>query len=200
MNYQPTDSNSDTELGSDTTINNTVEEKPIINNGTPIINRNKTQNHIDENSFRLLTISKKLRISGKLIFIFTLLNIVISLSNLVFIKLPEILFYYNNEVGNISVAFLFLSLSISVFCVYLLVEYDLLKRKGQILFEEISDSSQWKLSRTKSKKTYMNIKLGLREFAITTDLPLTRDSSGITVYFLLNTIALTSTVIVLFVT
>lgn len=139
---------------------------------------------------RLERINRRLSMEGVLIVIFTTTHIACAL----FLMFNRY-FHYNMEF-DINPAGMLIIETVSFFgSLLLLLCYDRLRKKGDVIFEEISDEFQWYIR----KGNYVNVKEGtpqegpalrarvlLRTFATTANLPLAPGKYGPGIYFLIN--------------
>jgi hypothetical protein len=177
---------------------------------------------------RLEKISSQLRFIGNIILLLTLFNMFSTIAAFYFSQVWNVIIAknalkdpfgystYNYSTYTVEQSF-YIAASLSfiflIICIFLLITFDKQKRQGNVLFEEISDELQWwMLSKNSSdtnkennilvekERPILRIRIALREFAHTTDLPLMRSSYGSIMYFLLNIISTALTAFALFLT
>jgi hypothetical protein len=103
------------------------------------------------------------------------------------------------EAVGIRVTPLWANLSILLFPIYslwMLIRFDSLKRKGDVVFKELSDELQWYVRYEKDKRGMsepsarsrpeLSTRIVLREYAASTTLPLVPSDFGPTIYALTN--------------
>jgi hypothetical protein len=101
------------------------------------------------------------------------------------------------------VIFLTLLISSAVTAFFSTVLYEACRRRGDVLFEEISDELQWRIppqaptglksridSSVAAMRPHLNVRITLRTYAKTTDLPLFPGKFGPGLYFIYNVIVL----------
>ncbi|MCF8070682.1 MAG: hypothetical protein K9M96_09380 [Deltaproteobacteria bacterium] len=126
-------------------------------------------------------ITKYLRFVGYLIFLITSINLILFLSSLS----PRIFPF--KEASLFSIFFTF-------FCFGVTIYYENLRKRGEAIFEEISDELQWHIGYRDSlsnkepstKKPEFEIRVALRSFARTTDIPLIPGKFGPALYIGIN--------------
>jgi hypothetical protein len=86
----------------------------------------------------------------------------------------------------------YLPISLTLIAVICIIRYESLRKRGDALFEEISDELQWNV-RTESKanphtsdRPNLNARVALRSFARATDLPLIPGRYGPGIYATIN--------------
>ncbi len=134
---------------------------------------------------KLQTVSYRLRMFGMYVSIFTAGSFVSSL-----LSFPSI--YYFPPYIMLPLFFSFFAASF-----LLLIYYDRLRRRGDAIFEELSDELQWNLTRSfkseaprDTSRPDLEARVLLREYINTIDLPLTRGKQGITIYTAINLLSL----------
>lgn len=138
---------------------------------------------------RLEKISMSLRQYGMLIFLLTLLDILF----VVFISLgTRYLYSYLLRGGPVITVFATLNFLLALSFIVL---YESLRRRGDSIFEEISDELQWNVgyrqsttSGTADEMPPLKTRVILRSFARTTDLPLIPGKFGPAIYAGMNII------------
>jgi hypothetical protein len=160
-----------------------VREKSRIK---PRSERDRGTNPLQSSLDRLEYISLKLRQFGMFTFLSTLIYILIVLFLTLGIKYTYSLLIRS---GGLFITLATLNLLLSLSCV---VMYESLRRRGDTLFEEISDELQWKIGRearnekVANESPPLNARVVLRTFARTTDLPLVPGKFGPAVYAGIN--------------
>lgn len=91
---------------------------------------------------------------------------------------------------SIFIAF-YLPLIVTVTAVMAIVRYDTLRKRGDALFEEISDELQWNVHQSVTEtiareRPELNARVALRSFARATDLPLIPGRYGPGIYATIN--------------
>lgn len=133
-------------------------------------------------SIRYLSkITRYLRLSGYLIFLITSFNLILVLSSLS----PGIFPF--REASMFSLLFTFVCLTLTIY-------YETLRKRGEAIFEETSDELQWHIGyrnslfnkEASSKRPDLEIRIILRSFARTTDLPLIPGKFGPVLYIGIN--------------
>jgi len=140
----------------------------------------------------LITI--RLRKLGMISFLFTIISFAIVL--LFSIQTMQRYYYYLFHLPTEFYALFFIF--IIFFGMYTLIIYDRMRKKGDALFEEVSDELQWNILQSvktekvsdRSKKPTLKARVVLREFITTIDLPLVRGKHGMTIYFLINIVSI----------
>lgn len=138
---------------------------------------------------RLERISRTLRLYGMLIFLLTLLDILF----VVFISLgTRYLYTYFLHAGPLITVFATLNF---LFVLSFIVLYESSRRRGDSIFEEISDELQWNVGYRHSatagaadEMPPLKARVILRSFARTTDLPLIPGKFGPAIYAGMNII------------
>lgn len=76
-----------------------------------------------------------------------------------------------------------------VFLIIALFAYDQLKRRGDVIFEELSNELQWSLDQDVQRKAAsLDIRVLMRHYVFSSDLPLTRGPYGMGLYLALGVI------------
>lgn len=127
----------------------------------------------------LQRITKYLRLNGYLIILITAINLVLS-------SLSPRIFPFR-EASIISVFFTLIIFGLTIF-------YENQRKRGEAIFEEISDELQWHIGYRSSisnkevsaEKPELRIRITLRSFARTTDLPLIPGKFGPALYIGIN--------------
>jgi hypothetical protein len=89
----------------------------------------------------------------------------------------------------------YLPILTTVIAIFGIVRYDLLRKRGDALFEEISDELQWNIRKnlaapTTTDRPELNARVALRSFARATDLPLVPGKYGPGIYGTINFVIL----------
>jgi hypothetical protein len=173
---------------------------------------------------RLEKISSQLRFVGNAVFLSTLINLFSTFASFYFSRQWNAIIalknsgqnsgYYYSTYGVEQSFYIaaFLSFIFFAISVFLLITYDKQKRQGNVLFEEISDELQWwtlekNVSGIKKKndsnslereRPILRIRIALREYVHTTELPLLKGTSSIALYLLLNILSAVSTAIAMY--
>lgn len=124
----------------------------------------------------------QLRVIGIIILFFTLTVLSVPLINIV----------RKYQINDLGFAFCVILTFINIF---LTIFFDYLRKKGETIFEEVSDELHWYIGyekgnsqNTSEKKPEIKIRILLREFVKTTDLPLIPGKYGPAVYIGINII------------
>jgi hypothetical protein len=133
-------------------------------------------------------ITLQLQRYGFIALIFTVLNfasliLTLSLRYLPFGQLTLIFFAF------------YLPLIATITALVAIVRYDTLRKRGDALFEEISDELQWNIRRNATEtiareRPELNARVALRSFARATDLPLIPGKYGPGIYATINFVVL----------
>ncbi len=125
-------------------------------------------------------ITKYLRLSGYLVIFSTVINLVLLLSS----SFPGI--FPLREASFFSVLFTIIIFGLAIF-------YENQRKSGEAIFEEVSDELQWHIgyrssipNKVSEKKPELEIRIALRTFARTTDLPLIPGKFGPVLYIGIN--------------
>lgn len=131
-------------------------------------------------------ISNRLRFYGSLTLIFTILNFASQIFS----------FYvrYTYIPGYLVIFFIiYLPIILSLIAVIVIVRYESLRKRGDALFEEISDELQWNVRQKESGKMplaperpMLKARITLRSFARATDIPLVPGKYGPGIYTTIN--------------
>jgi hypothetical protein len=76
--------------------------------------------------------------------------------------------------------------ALTLVALLLLVIYDVARKRGDTLYEEVSEDLEWSPERRTGIRPDTNVRLTLREFSRSTDLPLVAGRMAITIYALVN--------------
>ena len=132
---------------------------------------------------RLAAISNSLRLYGLLLSMGTLFNILAPVAVVVFFALQQ-----GQIVGTALIVAGLTAINIMV-----AVMFDMLRKRGEVIFEEVSDEFQWYVGRTESStmerpgpRPDFAVRLVLRDFARAGDLPLARGRNGPATYVVVN--------------
>lgn len=144
-------------------------------------------------------LTKYLASQGRLIFLLTISNFLLSVAN-------GVVFFLHASrsdliVGDVQkLVILIGQIFLLLFVVANLWRYEGLKQRANILFEEISDELQWWVTRSQrsgnsEKGTYLvppkiELRVILREYAFSANLPFTRDERALRDYLTMNLFAL----------
>jgi hypothetical protein len=93
-----------------------------------------------------------------------------------------------------------LAASFAVVALALVLVYDRIRRRGDASFEEISDEFQWYLSRPTVEGSVtppLDVRIALRTFARTSDLPLVPGRFGPAIYAVVDIVVAVTTVLML---
>jgi hypothetical protein len=133
-------------------------------------------------------ISRRLQRYGFIALIFTVLNFASLILNLSLRFLP---------LGTLTAIFFafYLPLIVTVTALVAIVRYDSLRKRGDALFEEISDELQWNVRQNLTEtiareRPELNARVALRSFARATDLPLIPGKYGPGIYATINFVIL----------
>jgi hypothetical protein len=129
---------------------------------------------------KLQNITTKLRIIGITIFLITVFALALAIGSL-----TNRYMYHD---------FLYFVIILVILSLSLLVVYDYQRRRGDVLFEEVSDELQWNLTKTLKEQTDsprpnrpdLLARIVLRQYNTSIDLPLARGKNGIMIYVLVN--------------
>lgn len=141
---------------------------------------------------QLEIISSRMRSDGYLVSVFTLLNLLALLAlrfNFLALYKADLLAYKFLQIGQIGFA---------VFALANAVLYETLRKRGDAMFEEISDELQWNIRGAKSsggadlvdERPNLQARIILRTFARASDLPLIPGKFGAGIYAAVNLFAL----------
>lgn len=154
--------------------------------------REKQVFNLDKAFYYLKHITHKLHRLGLLIYSSTMLNLIISFF---FISKLDIHLFGEVPKFGIALAIVFICL-FSLSNLVMVVFYENYRKRGETLFEEISDEIQWRISdRQVSKydeevlidyKPWLESRVILRDFVKTTDLPLIPGKYGTSIYAIIN--------------
>lgn len=145
---------------------------------------------IEESLLVLDKFTKWISFVSTLISITTALNLLFSF--LIFFKVNSSLSiqtdrYDNKPLGTLLIILIFFSFMSFLALLYL---YDDRRKRGEVLFEEISDELEWYVSNDKDnvnlKRPQIGARIALRSFTKTTDLPFVSGKIGILFYLTLN--------------
>lgn len=151
----------------------------------------KWGDHLQYSLDNLERISLRLRMYGNLVFLLTLIDILL----VVFITLG-IRYFYGLTLRTGPFLTIFATVNfVATLCTVVLYEY--LRRKGDAYFEEISDELQWNVGyrrrtsnpdKNADETPPLQIRVILRSFARTTDLPLIPGKFGPAIYAGINVV------------
>src|SRR5204863_291803 len=108
------------------------------------------------------------------------------------VPLVQMAFSFRNVYGTYFGAdYLLLASASCLINLVFLFAYDNLKKRGDAIFEELSDELQWRLvpgneTITPKSRPRLDTRIAMREYILSTDLPLTRGKSGMQLYFALS--------------
>lgn len=139
---------------------------------------------------RLQLISVRLRVLGVLIFAGTVADVALAVFVRASVRVDEdfVVFYYEGYLAILG--------ALACIVLILAVVHDQARRTGDVVFEEVSDELQWhrqKTGRTDDAaldRPLLPIRIALRRYAVSADLPLLRGRAGAAAYVGLNVAAL----------
>lgn len=93
-----------------------------------------------------------------------------------------------NRINNSLIVFWIIFLFLTMIMIYF---YESLRKKGEVLFEEVSDELEWdvkgnKIGEERNSRPEIDARVSLRSFAKTTDLPFIPGKYGPAFYLILN--------------
>jgi len=159
----------------------------------PTANNNRNQM---ETALRMLNFyASRLQFVGVLILVSTLVNIIVVLFG--FATIPAYTSNHSINYSDVRDKYTLIVVAIFAFVVISSVIFDQLRRLGSVLFEEISDDLEWHIDaerrtldtlRVKESKNAppLTVRLTLRHFAQSSELPLITGRQGLILYILLN--------------
>jgi hypothetical protein len=144
----------------------------------------------------LHTITRNLRGTTGIITFITLIHIALSLSSMVFAIVATDTSRYSTYY-DVRPVLIFFEIAILVAILALLLWYDRKISKGDALYQEISDELEWNIRTTKKRlpvkesrfikdRPGLSVRLLLREFVLSSRLPLVRGNQGVAYYLALN--------------
>jgi hypothetical protein len=144
---------------------------------------------VNQSMSELRMVTRRLRLLGLVIVLFTVGSVLEALI------LP---LFPGYDLTNRSLALMAASLAVAALA--LIILYDRTRRRGEALFEEISDEFQWYIARPTTKGGVtppLDVRVVLRTFAKTSDLPIVPGRFGPAIYATVNIVAALITVFLL---
>lgn len=149
-------------------------------------NKSESERRVLHESFDSLThITMQLRITGMLVPVLTVVNILLPVAPVSF-----------RSIGHPSYPFAFMSIFVTLAVLVLLVRFESMRKRGDALFDEISDEVQWDIRSDNAsekpvprKRPRMDVRIRLRTFVRSTDLALVPGKYGPAAFAAVNILA-----------
>ncbi|HXQ72190.1 MAG TPA: hypothetical protein VN844_16965 [Pyrinomonadaceae bacterium] len=150
---------------------------------------NRTPDDLSRSLSDLSSITLLLQRYGFIALVFTVFNLALLILTSSLRLLPIV-----GALASVVITF-YLPLIATLIAVVAIVRYETLRKRGDALFEEISDELQWNLRQNVTEtiareRPELNARVALRSFARATDLPLIPGRYGPVIYVAINLVIL----------
>jgi hypothetical protein len=144
---------------------------------------------VEKSLYSLDKITRILSSYSRIILVVTFINLILSIIVLLQVNYYSSKNYSSGDSFTVSFTLFFCYIS-SLLILGALYLYESTRKRGEVLFEEISDELEWyvdkSVNKTSSIRPEIDARISLRSFVKTTDLPFVSGKSGPAFYLILN--------------